>query len=181
MSVILITKNLQLQPIEESDAVLLYRLMQKVYIPAYASFWQDEGAWYLQEQYSKNNIKLEINEEYSSYYFILYKGEKVGNFRIKWNELLPHYPHVKSVKLHRIYLDPKVQGKGIGSQLLHWLEQEAIVKQYKIIWLDAMDKKLAALQFYKKLGYQYYSHCFLDFPLMFDEYRKMVQLFKRLV
>ncbi|WP_233188637.1 GNAT family N-acetyltransferase [Tenacibaculum sp. SG-28] len=181
MSIIYISKNLQLQPIEKSDTAALYKLMQKVYIPAYANFWRDKGEWYLQEQYSESNIQREINEEYCSYYFILYQGKKIGNFRIKWNASLPQYSHLKSVKLHRIYLHPKEQGKGIGSQLLGWLEQEAIVKKYKIIWLDAMDKKLNALEFYKKLGYQYHSHCFLDFPLMYDKYRKMVQLIKVLV
>lgn len=61
-----------------------------------------------------------------------------------------------------------------------WLEKQAIAKNHNAIWLDAMDVKQQAFQFYKKLGYQYHSHIFLPFDLMFDEVKKMSQIYKKL-
>ena len=178
---IVINAKITLQPIEVSHARLLYELMKEVYPLAYDYFWEDFGEWYVNSQYSKENIEKELAQENAVYYFVLFKKEIIGNFRIIWNETLPNATtHLKSVKIHRIYLHEKVQGKGIGKALLRWLEQEAITKNYNMVWLDAMDEKKQAFQFYKRLGFTYHSHCFLDFDLLHDKYRKMSQLYKML-
>ena len=115
-----------------------------------------------------------------SYYFVLFNDQIIGNFRIIWDESLEGLPEEKQVKLHRIYLHQKTQGKGIGKKLLFWLEEKAIKKGYKIIWLDAMNEQPQAFQFYKKLGYKYHSHTFLEYDLLFESVRKMSQVYKTL-
>ena len=178
---ITISEDLELREIMDSDCESLYNLMKEIYPAAYSHFWKDGGKFYVDTQYAKENILRELSEENTSYYFVLFKGEKIGNFRIIWNKKLGELKDQKSVKLHRIYLHPKTQGNGIGKKLLNWLEEEAIKKQYELIWLDAMDEQPQAFEFYKKRGYQYYSHCFLDFELLYDEVRKMSQVYKDLV
>lgn len=174
-----ITNTIQLEPISEKDTEALYQLMKEVYPQAYKHFWEDEGNWYVKSQYSKENIVKELSDLNAEYFFVVFNGERVGNFRIKWNEELSGLENYKTVKLHRIYLHSKVQGKGVGKQLLLWLEKEAIKKQYELIWLDAMDEKPQAFTFYNKMGYQYHSHCFLPFDLLHDAFRKMSQLYKK--
>tara|TARA_R110002124_G_scaffold59431_1_gene164206 strand:+ start:1112 stop:1654 length:543 start_codon:yes stop_codon:yes gene_type:complete len=173
-----ISQNLQLKIITKEDCKDLFTLMKEIYPLAYSHFWNDDGDWYLNSQYSKENILKEISQENAEYYFILFKDEIIGNFRIIWDDKLSNLSEEKQLKLHRIYLHPKIQGKGIGKQLMIWLEQKAKQKDYKIIWLDAMDAQPQAFQFYKKLGYNYHSHVFLPFNLMYDKVRKMSQLYK---
>ena len=173
-----ISQNLQLKIITKEDCKDLFTLMKEIYPLAYSHFWNDDGDWYLNSQYSKENILKEISQENAEYYFILFKDEIIGNFRIIWDDKLSNLSEEKQLKLHRIYLHPKIQGKGIGKQLMIWLEEKAKQKDYKIIWLDAMDAQPQAFQFYKKLGYNYHSHVFLPFNLMHDEVRKMSQLYK---
>ncbi|APG65806.1 GNAT family N-acetyltransferase [Tenacibaculum todarodis] len=173
-----VTESIQLQPIFSSDSERLFRLMKEVYPLAYAHFWTDNGAWYVNTQYSKENILKELSQEKTEYYFVLFKGEIIGNFRIIWDEKLADLSEEKQVKLHRIYLHPKTQGNGIGKTLLSWLDQKSLEKGYTIIWLDAMDEQPQAFQFYNKLGYKYHSHTLLDFDFMFDKYRKMSQVYK---
>lgn len=173
-----ITKNIQLKSIETSDSVKLFKLMQEIYPPAYQHFWVDDGDWYVNTQYSKENILKELLEENTEYYFIIFNDEIVGNFRVVWDVKLKGLIEEKQVKLHRVYLHPKTQGKGIGKILLMWLEQKAKDKNYKIIWLDAMDEQPQAFKFYKKVGFKYHSHTFLPFKLMHNEVRKMSQLYK---
>ena len=176
-----VDENIQLQPVTIENSNILYTLMSDVYTQAYDYFWEDKGEWYINAQYSNKNVKKELAEENTEYYFVVFKGKRVGNFRIIWDYELPNYDKkLKCVKLHRVYLHSSTQGKGIGKKLLQWLEKEAIKKQYELIWLDAMDKKTQAFSFYRNLGYHYYSHCFLSFNLLFDEYRKMSQLYKKL-
>ena len=173
-----ITQNLALKAITKSDSKNLYKLMKEIYPSAYQHFWKDNGNWYVNSLYSNQNIEKELLEANANYYFIVFKGEIVGNFRVLWNQKLSGFENKKSVKLQRIYLHPKTQGNGIGKTLLLWLENKAKEKGYEITWLDAMDEQPQAFQFYKKLGYLYHSHEFLDFDLLHDNVRKMSQLYK---
>ncbi|WP_417800759.1 GNAT family N-acetyltransferase [Tenacibaculum sp.] len=175
-----ISNTIQLQKIQVEDFKFLITLMDDVYKAAYKHFWKDEGNWYVQSQFSKRNLEKELSAEKTSYYFVLFNTKIVGIFRILWDEKLSGFEQKKSLKLHRIYLHKNTQGKGIGKQLLAWLEEEAIKKQYELIWLDTMDEKPQAFEFYKKLGYQYHSHCFLTFELLFEDVRKMSQVCKLL-
>lgn len=175
-----VTSHIYLQAIKTTDCELLFSLMKEIYLPAYSHFWKDDGNWYVDSQYSELAVLKEISEEKSDYYFILFKNEIVGNFRIIWDKKLEGLTEENQVKLHRIYLHPKTHGNGIGKTLVSWLEQKAIKKGYQTIWLDAMDEQPQAFQFYKKLGYKYHSHCFLDFELLKKEVRKMSQLFLKL-
>lgn len=175
-----ITKNIQLKEIQVSDFETLFKLMHKIYPPAYSHFWKDNAAWYVNSQYSKENLLKELSNKNADYYFILFKNEIIGNLRIIWNKNLSNLSEEKQVKLHRLYLHPKTHGKGIGTIIISWLEEKATEKGSKIIWLDAMDSQPQAFQFYKKLGYKYHSHTFLDFKNMLDSVRKMSQLLKEL-
>ncbi|WP_299619065.1 GNAT family N-acetyltransferase [uncultured Tenacibaculum sp.] len=176
---ITVSEQISLVPITSNDTSILFDLMKEVYPQAYDYFWEDAGNWYINSQYSEENIVKELAELNSDYYFVVVDGEKVGNFKVNWNSELENFTEKrKAVKLHRIYLHSKTQGKGVGKQLLLWLENEAKKKQYEMIWLDAMDEKPQAFEFYKKLGYQYHSHCFLPFDLLHDKYRKMSQVYK---
>ena len=178
---ITISKNIQLKEILNTDSESLFTLMQQVYPPAYSHFWKDNGNWYVNSQYSKEHILKELSEENARYYFVLFKNELIGNFRVIWDKKLVGFSNKKCVKLHRVYLHSKRQGNGIGKKLVKWLEKEAIKKQYELIWLDAMNEQPQAFEFYKKLGFQYHSHCFLDFELLHDKVRKMSQLYKKLI
>ena len=62
---------------------------------------------------------------------MLFNNEIIGNFRVVWDEKLAGIPTEKQLKLHRIYLDSKVQGEGIGKTLLSWLESNAKEKNYQ--------------------------------------------------
>jgi len=173
-----ISQNIQLKKIRNSDADFLFRLMKEIYTSAYSHFWEDNGAWYVNSQYSKEVALREIQEPKTDYYFVLFKDVIVGVFRVVWDETLKGFLEQPQVKLHRIYLSNETQGKGLGKKLLSWLEGEAIKKGYQIIWLDAMDHHAQALQFYKKQGYTYHSHEILPFNLLYEKVRKMNQLYK---
>lgn len=175
-----ISEDIQLKEISNIDYESLFKLMLTIYPAAYSHFWKDSGERYVNTQYSEENIQKELLEEKADYYYVIFKNETIGNFRIIWDKKLKGFEEKKTVKLHRIYLHPKTQGNGIGKTLLSWLENTAKQKGYELIWLDAMDEQPQAFQFYKKQGYQYYSHELLDFDLLHNEVRKMSQLYKKM-
>ena len=175
-----VSENIALRPVLNSDTASLFALMGKVYSSAYSHFWTDEGAWYLNSQYAEKAVVKDLLEENSAYYFIVFNKETVGILRYVWDEKLKGFSEEKQLKLHRIYLHPKTQGKGVGKKVLSWLEEKAFKKGYQIIWLDAMDKQVDAFEFYKKRGYRYHTHVFLPFDLMHKEVRRMSQIYKKI-
>ena len=85
---ITVTKNIQLQPILEQNIQLLYQLMCKIYPPAYHHFWKDKGAWYVDYIYTKENVIDDLKTPNTNFYFIVFKSEIVGVFRVVHGETL---------------------------------------------------------------------------------------------
>ncbi len=83
---IIISEDIKLREILNSDTDVLLRLMEEIYPAAYRHFWKDSGKFYVEKQYCKENILRELSAPNANYYFVLFKGEIIGNFRILWDE-----------------------------------------------------------------------------------------------
>lgn len=184
---ITLSEQLQLQPIALEDQPVLFELMQRVYPPAYAHFWKDQGSWYLNSLYTFDNLKKELQEEGSYYYFVRFRESAhskeytiIGIFKIIEDCTYPEQSELSSLKVHRIYLDNTVQGKGIGKQLMLYAQEHAQKSNHKLIWLDAMDQHPQAMAFYNSLGYSKGGLQQLDFELLHDLYKPMWYLYKHL-
>ena len=177
---ICISENIHLQKITIKDIVVLKKLMQEIYPPAYQHYWTDKGNWYINGLYNKDQIEKELKELDTTYCFVLFKNEIVGVLRVLWNYPNDKLPNKKSAKLHRLYLHQKTHGKGLGKTLLNWVENTAKKKQCKILWLETMNEQQQAFNFYKNSGYKSFYQFDLDFPLLIDTYRGLTQVFKEI-
>ena len=65
-----ISKNIQLKNIHNSDSESLFILMKEIYSYTYSHFWKDKGDWYINSQYSKENLLKDLSQKKSDYYFI---------------------------------------------------------------------------------------------------------------
>lgn len=176
---IVISDSIQLQPISVKDHFKLLELAKQIYPPAYKHMWNnDDCEFYFEKFYSLDNLKKELAEAKSEYYFVHHNDSLVGFLRILFNKALKTKPETLACYLHRIYLSEDVQGKGIGQKLIYWVEQRAKSKGNELIWLEAMDTQEQALQFYKKLGFSNSHKAYLDFEPLRDRFRGMDVLFK---
>ena len=91
--------------------------MSKIYPAAYAHLWKDKGKDYLKNLYSKENLKLELKDQNAKYYYIKNQELHIGILRIIFNKPINTGAYGVGTKLNRIYIDPSVQGKGIGKKL----------------------------------------------------------------
>jgi len=182
-----ISDTLILDPITLEDQPALFEIMQRIYPPAYAHFWEDQGNWYLNEMYSLENLTKDLQEHGSYYYFVRFcengnspEYKTIGIFKVIENCTYPEQPDRLGFKIHRIYLDATVHGKGIGKQLMRYAEERAKETKHTLLWLDAMDQHPQAMSFYKSLGYSKGGVQHLDFALLHDLYRPMWYLYKHL-
>ena len=169
------TINLIMITLNDSDTLL--KLMHTIYIPPYKHLWQDGGLWYVQNTFNSVVLKEELSKKNAAYYFVEYQNKRIGILRLIHNVPLKDFENKKVTKLHRIYLDPKIHGKGIGKLLMDWSSQEAIKNNSQLIWLEAMDTQEQALKFYKKLGYQIPGDFKLEFDLLYEHLRGLHRMY----
>ena len=175
-----VTKDILLKDITNQDLEKLIDLMSRIYHPAYINYWKDKGDWYVTKLYNKENLENELKVAAADYFFILFKDKIIGIIRIVWN-LDTHYQIDKNyVKLHRLYIDQKLQNEGIGKTIMTWLVDEARKKGYSKLWLEVMEKQEQAFHFYKKIGFKNVDKVSVDFPLLYDEFRGMYKMVREL-
>ena len=175
---LLVTPKLSLIPVQFKDQPRLFSLMQKVYLPAYHHIWKDGGKWFLEKNYCKENLKKELNDSRSNYYFILYESQKIGIVKYTISSSPKQFPIVNAAKLHRLYLHEDFHGKGIAGKVMELVETDSKNKGMEFIWLEAMDFKDQAKRFYEKSGFEVSTSYVIDFEVMHPEFRR-IQIMKK--
>lgn len=64
-----------------------------------------------------------------------------------------NYQEEPKTKIHKIYILPETQGKGIGKKLLDFISGKAIESQNNILSLN-VNRHNTAYQFYTKIGFE---------------------------
>lgn len=172
-----LSDQLSLIRIKPEDQPQLFDLMNEVYRASYRYIWHDEGDWYVDLIYRPETVLKELSRSRSHYFFVEWKGEKLGILKYDF----PFSPRVveipNSMKLHRLYLHPKAHGTGIGRLLIDHCISIAKENQLESIWLEAMECQAQAMRFYQKLGFQKVLTYTLDFEQMIPDYRQ-IQIMK---
>ena len=84
------------------------------------------------------------------HYFVLAKeGEKTLGF----SSYEHHYNQKQQTKIHKIYILPDTQGKGIGKKLIDFIETVAKENDSNALSLN-VNRFNKALHFYEKLGFE---------------------------
>jgi len=108
--------------------------LDKVYDPDVKEFWLSE--------YNEESVKRET--ESTNFYVALLDDVIVGSGGVK--------PDSEMGYIFGVFIDPTIQGKGIGTKIMQALENDEISQKYKKTYLTAA---LSAGKFYQKLGYTY--------------------------
>ncbi|WP_116125317.1 GNAT family N-acetyltransferase [Lewinella sp. IMCC34183] len=174
------SSTLSFVPVRPDQQPTLYALMRRIYPPVYAYLWPDGGAWYVDAQYSPENVHRELAEPDADYRFIQLNDEPVGIVRSVAGRPAPDRLTLNATKLHRLYLDPAVAGRGIGSRALEFVEAQCRKRGDKLLWLEAMDSAADALAFYERLGFARLAPFTLEMPRMLPAYRGMWRMGKEL-
>jgi diamine N-acetyltransferase len=82
----------------------------------------------------------------ASRYLVEVGGEEAGAVSVR-------SPWLKGPYLELLVLLPKAQGRGIGSRILGWFEQEALKLGARNLWVCASSFNADALRFYGRHGF----------------------------
>ncbi|MBI3481376.1 MAG: GNAT family N-acetyltransferase [Bacteroidetes bacterium] len=131
------------------DIPLIQRLAHQVWYVTYGPLQPKEKVDFLYNlMYSTSSLTEQMEKK--NHKFLLAKDE-TGYLGYASYEI--NYKNQGKTKIHKIYVMPNAQGKGVGKELANHIG--SIAKQYKnqAILLDVY-RHNSAIQFYEKIGFK---------------------------
>lgn len=140
--------------------------LQKISIELFTDTFKNQNTEedlknYLEKAYNSTQLKQELANENSTFFFLLDNEEVVGYLKLNIGDAQTEDIAENALEIERIYILSNLKRKGYGTFLIEKAEQFAKQKNKKVIWLGVWEKNFSALSFYKKNGFiQISSHSF---------------------
>lgn len=104
-------------------------------------------AYMMEMMYSQSALEKQLQEGHEFYLF-LENDRALGFMGIESN-----YKNQNQLKIHKLYILPSEQGKGIGEQLIYFAEKRCLEDQISKLTLN-VNRYNKAILFYEKLGFK---------------------------
>lgn len=128
---------------EKSDLNSVLDMIKKSFsTPELELIYEDNVKNFWLSEYTEDEIIKMASTKHL--YVAKYKGKIVGSGAVSVDNGMAY--------ISGVFVDPTIQGKGIGRKIVEVLENDEISKKYKKIYLTAA---LSASKFYQKLGYTF--------------------------
>jgi GNAT superfamily N-acetyltransferase len=122
-----------------------------------------ELTWKLRQQvlYPAETVsQMKMDEDDNGYHFALF----YNNYIVAVVSL---FPNSSDFQFRKFAVEENMQGKGVGKELLSYIQDFAIAEGAKRIWCNA---RLSAIGFYSKMGYiqtgEQFSKNSFDYEIM---------------
>lgn len=138
---------LQVKAATTTDITTIQELADKIWRPTYAAILTPEQITYMMDMmYSTPSLQEQLTEKGHHYLILSDDQLPIGYAAYSTTSATQIF------KLHKIYLDPAQQGKGIGKFLLNAVADHVKAAGGTILELD-VNRYNKALQFYEKQGF----------------------------
>jgi len=139
---------IQITVATKQDYTLIQQIAHQTWPETFGSILSAaQIAYMLEMMYSIPALTEQIEE--NGYIFLLAKDEeKYLGFAAY--ELF--YQNLSKTKLHKIYILPEAQGKGVGKLLINRVAEIAVQNQNEVLSLN-VNRNNPAINFYEKLGF----------------------------
>lgn len=108
---------------------------------------------YIESAYNVEQLKQEITNPSSQFYFIYLDSELAGYLKVNTDEAQSEAMDSISLEVERIYVKKKFQKQGIGKHLMDKAMEIAMEQQKQKIWLGVWEDNENAIAFYQKKGF----------------------------
>jgi ribosomal protein S18 acetylase RimI-like enzyme len=150
-----IQKEIVLEEVTSPRLAELQAISQTTFLQAFgADNDPDDLKAYMEEAFSLAQLKKELENPESLFFFALYKNKVIGYLKVNWGAAQTEYQLDHAMELQRIYVLEDFHGKKIGQLLMD--KALAIAKEQKLsnIWLGVWEENKKALHLYEKNGFE---------------------------
>jgi len=133
----------------EKDLNTIREIAHKTWPSTFSSILSPDQINYMLEwMYSLESLKNQINDKGNVFLIASFDGEPLGFASYEMN-----YKSQNTMKLHKIYILPEAQGKGIGASLIKEIKKAASEKHQTGILLN-VNRQNPAVKVYEHLGFK---------------------------
>lgn len=146
------------------DAAILAAVGGDIFRETYTGkMLADDLSAYIAEAFSIAQIQAELLDTYNNFILAFYDGVLVGYAKLRLTAEVPaSLLDVKPLLIDRMYVLQAYHGKKIGAALmLHCLEY-AMHEGFEVVWLAVWEKNPAAMDFYKRWGFELFDARFFQ-------------------
>lgn len=146
--------NLLIRKASFKDISDLQKISKRTFLETYTSGNTEEDMLkYLEEEFTTEKLKLELNNNESEFYFAILSNNIIGYLKINFGESQTDLKDKNALEIQRIYVLKELQGKKIGKALYQKAVEVAKQKELDYLWLGVWEDNPKAIQFYQKIGF----------------------------
>lgn len=108
---------------------------------------------YLEERFSTERLKAELNNENSNFYFAELNGLAIGYLKVNFGQSQTEIINENALEIERIYVLKEFQGKKVGQILYEKAIEIAKKRNVDYVWLGVWEQNPRAIRFYGKNGF----------------------------
>ncbi len=150
---------ISITPATEAQLAVIQTIAHQTWPTTFAAILSPEQISYMLEMmYSPDSLKAQLNEK--SHVFLLARESDSGNY-LGFLSYELDYRGAPKTKIHKIYLLPNSQGKGVGKQLIEQATERAKAGQNTTLSLN-VNRHNKAIQFYERLGFRHVANETID-------------------
>lgn len=128
------------------DFIVIQKLAHQIWPVAYADILAEEQMKYMLDAFYSETALMD-NYNNGCQFVLVKENNTVLGFAG-----FEHFENNKQTKIHKLYLLPESQGKGIGKLLIEYIGIKASDKGFSTLLLN-VNRFNKALYFYEKLGF----------------------------
>ncbi len=117
---------------------------------------QEQIAYMMDMMYSTSSLEKQMKELNHHYLLAEEDGEYLGYLSYELN-----YKGMPITKIHKIYVLPSVQGKGVGRLFINVVSELALKNNNTLLSLN-VNRYNKAIDFYKRMGFDFFANENID-------------------
>lgn len=136
-----------------TDHIYNIQVLSNVIWPATFSniLSQEQISYMMDMMYSTSSLEKQMNELSHHYLLAEEDGEYLGYLSYELN-----YKGTPITKIHKIYVLPSIQGKGVGSLFIDAVSKIALKNNNTLLSLN-VNRYNKAIDFYKRMGFDFFT------------------------
>lgn len=145
-----------------ADLVELQTISKQTFFETFADHnGADDMQKYLDNNLSVDQLKVELSDENSEFYFASAANKVIGYLKINFGPAQTEIKDKSAIEIERIYVLKDFHGKKVGQILFNKVIDIAKQTIAGYVWLGVWEKNLRAINFYKKNGFlEFDQHIF---------------------
>lgn len=146
--------NIKIKKISLNDIDQLQKIGKQTFFETFSAGNTEQNMKkYLEEGFSTEKLKAELNEQNTEFYFATFEDAVIGYLKLNFGQSQTELQDNKGIEIERIYVLKDFHGKNVGQLLYDKAIQIAKQKNADYLWLGVWEENTRAINFYTKNGF----------------------------